>query len=102
MFALQLHRAECEFLTGELASAETRLSTLSLCAVHPVDQASVACLRINLYTTLDRPDRGVDVCLTCLRRLGIEWSPHPTEEEVRREYEQIWSLLRHREIEDLI
>ena len=33
--------------------------------------------------------------------LGIDWSPHPTEEEARREYERIWSQLGSRTIEEL-
>jgi hypothetical protein len=28
-----------------------------------------------------------------LRRVGIDWCPHPNVEEVRREYERIWPLL---------
>src|SRR5262249_17258914 len=51
---------------------------------------------------LDQSDRAVAVCLDYLRRLGLEWSPHPTEEEVEREYAQIWSRLGGREIEELI
>ena len=102
MFALELHRAECEFLTGELASAETRLTMLSSRAVTPVDRANVTCLHSDVYTTLDRSDRAVEVCLDYLRHLGIEWSPHPTQEEVRREYERTWALLGRREIEELI
>ena len=102
MFALELYRAECEFLTGELAAAETRLTMLASRAANPVDRAAVTCLRIDLYTTLDRSDRAVDVCLDYLRHLGIEWSPHPTEEEARREYERTWALLGRREIEELI
>jgi steroid delta-isomerase-like uncharacterized protein len=102
MFALELYRAECEFLTGELASAETRLTMLSSRAVTPVDRANVTCLHSDVYTTLDRSDRAVEVCLDYLRRLGIEWSPHPTQEEVRREYARTWTLLGRREIEELI
>ena len=101
-FALELHRAECEFLTGELAAAEERLTMLSSRAANTVERATVACLRMDLYTTLDQSDRAVDVCLDYLRHLGIEWSPHPTEEEARREYERIWSLLGSRAIEELI
>jgi PAS domain S-box-containing protein len=102
MFALELHRAECEFLTGELAAAEARLAMLVSRAASPVDQAAVSCLRIDLYTTLNRSDLAVDVALSYLRRLGGEWTPHPTEEEVRREYDRIWSLVGAREIEELI
>ena len=50
MFALELYRAECEFLTGELASAETRLTMLSSRAVTPVDRANVTCLHSDVYT----------------------------------------------------
>jgi PAS domain S-box-containing protein len=102
MFALELHRAECEFLTGALAAAEARLTMLASRAATTVEQATVACLRIDLYITLDRSDRAVDVGLIYLRHLGVEWSPHPTEEEARREYERAWALLGSREIEELI
>ena len=101
-FALELHRAECEFLTGEPAAAAERLTVLSSRAANTVEQATVACLRVELYTTLDQSDRAVGVGLEYLRHLGIEWSPHPTQEEARREYERIWSQLGSRPIEELI
>jgi predicted ATPase len=67
-----------------------------------VDQAAVVCLRIDLYTTLNRSDRAVDVALDYLRHLGGEWVPHPTEEAVRQEYDRTLSLLGDRTIEDVI
>jgi PAS domain S-box-containing protein len=102
VFPLELDRAECEFLTGELPIAEQRLRELSSRASNAVDQAAVASLRVDLYTTLNRSDLAVEVCLEYLRFLGVEWSPHPTEEEGRAEYERIWSLIGSREIEELI
>jgi PAS domain S-box-containing protein len=102
MFALAFHRAEAEFLTGDLAEAEARLTMLSLRADNPIDRAAVACLQIELFTTLGRSDRAVGVCLSYLRRLGIEWSDHPTDEEAQREYERAWLLLGNREIDELI
>ena len=101
-FALELHRAECEFLTGERGAAEARLTMLASRAESPLDQAAVAGLQIELYTGLDQNDRAVDVCLVCLHRLGVELSPHPAEEEARREYERVESLLERREIEELL
>jgi predicted ATPase len=101
-FALELNRAECEFLTGALAEAEQRLSALSARAATTVERASVACLRMDVCTTLDQNSRAVAVGLDYLRHLGMDWSPHPTEEEARREYERIWSQLGSRSIEDLI
>jgi PAS domain S-box-containing protein len=101
-FALELHRAECEFLTGQSTAAEERLTKLSSRATNTVDLAAVACLLMDLYTTLAHSDRAVDVGLEYLRHLGVEWSAHPTEEEARREYERIWSHLGSRAIEELI
>jgi PAS domain S-box-containing protein len=101
-FALELHRGECEFLTGALAEAEQRLAALSIRAANTVERATVACVRVDLYTALDQSSRAIAVGLDYLRHLGIDWSPHPTEEEARREYERIWSQLGSRTIEALI
>ncbi|SIO47501.1 PAS domain S-box-containing protein [Bradyrhizobium erythrophlei] len=101
-FSLEINRAECEFLTGELAAAEQRLAALSTRAASTVERASVACLRVDLYVALDQSSGAVSVGLDYLRYLGIEWSPHPTEEEARREYERVWSTLGDRPIEALV
>jgi PAS domain S-box-containing protein len=101
-FALELHRAECEFLTAALAEAEQRLAVLSTRAANTVERATVACLRVDLYVTLDQSGRAVAVGLDYLRRLGIEWSPHPTAEEARHEYQRIWLSLGDRQIEALV
>jgi len=57
---------------------------------------------VDLYTSLDQSSRAIAVGLDYLRHLAIDWSPHPTEEVARREYERIWSQLGSRTIEDLI
>jgi PAS domain S-box-containing protein len=101
-FALELNRGECEFLTGALAEAEQRLAALSRRAANTVERATVACLRMDLYTTLDQSSRAVVVGLDYLGHLGIDWSPRPTEEEARGEYQRIWSQLGSRAIEALI
>jgi PAS domain S-box-containing protein len=101
IFPLELHRAECEFLTGQSTAAEERLTMLASRAASTVELATVTSLRVDLYTSLDQSDRAVAVCLDYLWCLGVEWSPHPTDEEVEREYERIWSQLGSREIEEL-
>ncbi|MEA2808342.1 MAG: hypothetical protein QOJ17_2483, partial [Rhodospirillaceae bacterium] len=101
-FGMELNRAECEFLTGALAEAERRLTELSARATNAVEQATVACLRVDLYVALDQSGRAAAVGLDYLRQLGIEWSPHPTEEQARREYQRIWSTLGDRPIEALV
>jgi PAS domain S-box-containing protein len=99
VFSIELNRAECEFLTGDLAAAETRLSTLSFRGRNLLDKSAVACLRTTLYTTLDRVSRAVEICLDYLREAGIAWSLHPTVEEVREEYAHLCAHLERRPIE---
>jgi PAS domain S-box-containing protein len=101
-FPLELHRAECEFLTGQSTAAEERLTMLASRAANTVELATVTCLRVDLYTSLDQSHRAVAVCLDYLRYPGVKWSPHPTKEEVEQEYERIWLQLGSREIEELI
>jgi len=101
IFALELHRAECEFLSGALAAADERLAALAVRAEYALEHACVACLRVDVHVTRDQNGRAVAVALECLRNLGIEWSPQPTEEEARREYQRIWSTLGDRPIEAL-
>ena len=66
-----------------------------------VDEGSVACLRIALYTVLRRWDRAIEIGLAYLSKVGIAWSPHPTAEEVREEHERLWQQLGSRPIESL-
>jgi PAS domain S-box-containing protein len=102
VFAAELNRAECEFLTGDLAAAEERLSALSVRAAKLVDKAAVACLRAALYTTLARADRAVEICVEYLREAGVACPPHPTDEDIREEYERLWTQLGGRPIEALL
>jgi PAS domain S-box-containing protein len=101
-FSLQLDRAECEFLTGDQSAAEQRLATLSPRAVDTVEQAAVASLRVDLYTTLGQNSRSVAVALDYLTQVDIDWPAHPSEEEARREYERILVALGDRAIEELV
>ncbi|WP_077044121.1 AAA family ATPase [Pseudomonas sp. KK4] len=101
-FALELNRAECEFLTGELLVADKRLTALAKHATTVIDRADVARLHMDVYLLLDRSDASVAVCLDYLRHVGIEWSPHPSDDEVRQEYDRIWPLLGDWKIEELV
>jgi PAS domain S-box-containing protein len=101
-FALELNRAECELLTGQLSTADNRLAHLSQRAATTIERGSVVCLQMDVYLLLDRSDSAVAVCLDYLRHVGIEWSAHPDDDEVRQEYDQIWTSMGTRAIEDLI
>ena len=98
-FDLELNWAECEYLTGNLASAEERLSALSVRALTIIDAASVTCARLNLYTHLDQSDRAVAVGLDYLRRFARQWPLQATADDVRRDYDHLWRGLGDRSIE---
>ena len=102
IFDLEYCSAECEVLTADMVAAENRLAMLATRASTPRHIALVARLRLTLYTTLDRSDRGMEVCLEYLKRNGTDWSMTPSADEVRREYDRIWSQLGARRIEDLV
>src|SRR5580693_4264141 len=102
IFSLELLMAECELLTAGMESAEKRLSMLAQRAKSEHDVALVTRLRLTLFTTLDRSSDAVEACLEYLRRRGTHWSPRPSRDDVRREYDRIWWQLAGRQIEDLI
>lgn len=101
IFSVEINRAECEFLTGDLQASERRLSSLALRTHRAVERAAVASLRVDLYTTLNQGERAVAVALEYLDHLGIQWPAHPDESEGRKEYERILSQLGDREVEML-
>ena len=93
IFQLELHRAECEFLTGELTSAAERVERLRSRAADTVELAMATCLGIDDYQMLGQSDRAMAIALDYLRRIGIDWPLHPTDEQARSEYERTWSQL---------
>ncbi|MBP0620994.1 AAA family ATPase [Cupriavidus sp. LEh25] len=102
MFSIECLMAECELLTGDMSTAENRLSRLAEHATNRHDYCVATLLRIRLYTALDQNDSGLDVFLEWLRRDGIVWRKHPSREDAIREYERIWILLGGRKIEELV
>jgi len=102
VFDLELNRAHCELLTGDFAVAEQRLAKLALHASGLADLAAVILIQVHLFTPQEKYGRAVDICLAYLRRLGVHWSPHPTEDEVRREYERLRQHIGTRPIESFI
>jgi PAS domain S-box-containing protein len=100
-FALEFGRGECEFLVGELASAEERLAAVAAHAANLVDEASVTCVRLALYTVLRRHDRAIEIGLSYLAKVGMASSAHRTDQDVGEEHERLWRLLDGRSIESL-
>jgi PAS domain S-box-containing protein len=102
MFSLRLERAECEFLTGELDTAEQLIAELLQRGASIVDQAAVYHLKVLLHTVKSENAQAVAIALTCVRLFGIDIAAHPTWEQVQAEYETVWQTLNGRPIESLI
>jgi predicted ATPase/signal transduction histidine kinase/GAF domain-containing protein len=102
MFSLWLERAECEFLSGNLDSAEQLIGELLQRAASKVDQAAGYHLKVRLYIVKGLYPQAVDNALRCLRLFGIDIPAHPTWEQVQAEYETVWRNLDGRSIESLI
>ncbi|MEP7102591.1 MAG: response regulator [Burkholderiales bacterium] len=100
-FALELQRAECEFLSGSLPDADARLSALVARTRDVSEAAAVAGLRLALCQALDRNDRAVDICLEFLRGIGIHWTQHPARDALQPEYDQLWKNLEGTQIDQL-
>ncbi len=100
-FHLALGAAECVFLLGDQASAETRLRQLLPRAREAPDRAAVASLLITLHTAQDRSDLAVETCLTFLRQAGIAWDPHPGRAKAWQEYAALQADLGDRSVESL-
>ncbi|QUS38053.1 GAF domain-containing protein [Tardiphaga alba] len=85
-FQFAFHLSESEFLLGDLASSEQRLLDLNSRSLTLSESGSVAWLLTTCLTTSGQLDRAVEVCLTFLRRAGINWSPHPTGDDLLNEF----------------
>src|SRR5260370_213052 len=101
-FALYLEHAECAFLNGAFDLSERLVSELLKRAATIVDKAAAYRQKINLHLMQADTTAAVQSGLECLCPFGIEMQPHPTEEEVKREYEEVWRNLGERSIESLI
>ncbi len=102
IFQLELNRSECEFFTGEPAVAAERVEMLRTRASGAIELAMATCLGIDIYLGLGQIDRAIAVGRDYLRHLAIDWPLHPTEEQVRSEYQRVWSQLGDRAIEEVM
>src|SRR5262249_8312908 len=87
--------------TGDVASAEQRLTMLSSRAANIVERCAVACLMADVSWPLQQPDRGLVECLECLRYAGLEIPMHPTPTQARAAFDTICSRLENVGIDEL-
>jgi PAS domain S-box-containing protein len=101
-FRLWLERAECELLTGDFDRAGQLIEQLLLREKSTVDEAAGYHLKVQLHILRGETQETVNTALACLRQFGIEMPVHPTEAQVRAEYDAVWQALDGRTIESLI
>ncbi|MGD8836274.1 MAG: serine/threonine-protein kinase PknK, partial [Desulfobacteraceae bacterium] len=101
-FSLWLHRAECEFLTGNFNTAEGLIEVLLQRGASNVDRAAAYHLKVQLHLIKSENPQAVDSALTCLRLFDIDIPAHPSPEQVQAEYDTMWRTLAGRPIESLI
>jgi len=101
-FGLHLERAECEFLSGNPEIAEQLIAGLLDRVASKTDRAAVYRLQIVLHVMRSEYQRAVESALICLRLFGIEMPAHPSDEQVKTAYEEVWRNLGGRSIESLI
>jgi PAS domain S-box-containing protein len=100
--SLWLELAECEFLTGNIETAESLISEVLQRSRSKLDKAAAYRLRVQLCVMKTQNAQAVDIALECLGLFGIEMLPHPTSQQVQNEYEEVWKNLNGRSIESLI
>ena len=92
-FSLWFERAECEFLSSNFAEAAHWIEELLLRAQSRVDRAEAYRLRMVLQLVHGENSRAVRTALECLKMFGIELPERPTNDQVRAEYDAVWSNL---------
>jgi len=101
-FGLHLEQAECEFLSGSPEVAARLIAELLERAASNADRAAVYRLKIVLHVMRSEYQCAVESALLCVRLFGIEMSAHPSNEQVKTAYDEVWHNLGGRSIESLI
>jgi hypothetical protein len=102
MFSLWLERAECEFLTGHIDTADQLLEVLFERGASKVDQAAAYHLKVKLHIVNGEYPQAVADALRCLHLFDIDLPAHPSWEQLQGEYETVWRNLGGHSIEGLI
>jgi PAS domain S-box-containing protein len=101
-FELKLQEAACQLLNADFAAAEEIISLLLVSAKSKVDQAAAYRLKIELHILRSENALAVESALECLRILGIEMPPHPSQVELESVFAEVWRRIGDRSIEALV
>ncbi|XXT20206.1 AAA family ATPase [Sorangium sp. So ce429] len=100
-FALELQRAECEYLTARFKEAQERFLDLQKRARTRTDRVTLHTTHMTLLLHLGQKDEAVDAGLTALRLLGLELSAEPSAAEVMQNLAKVQWRLVGRSVESL-
>jgi predicted ATPase/signal transduction histidine kinase len=101
IFSLHRYRAEAELLNGQLDAADALLSELIGRAVSRSDEGHVTSLRMWVETVRNRGERSIELALEFLRQFDIDWTLHPSPDQVTKEYDALMRDLGDRPVEAL-
>jgi predicted ATPase/signal transduction histidine kinase len=102
MFQLQLERAECEFLRRNSDATEPLIDELIEHAASKSDLAAATFLKVQMYLVKSEHWQAATCVLTCLEAFGITIPASPTWDQMRAEFDDMWSALGGRPIESLL
>ncbi|ALL68282.1 Putative ATPase [Paraburkholderia caribensis MBA4] len=91
---VEFHSAECEFMTGQLVSAEKRVHSLTAASSNGALDADIARLRTAIYTTTGQVNMAIEVGSQFLRMHGIDFSACPSERDLKRIKNRLSDLAR--------
>ena len=100
-FGLEILRAECEFLTGQMSSSRERLEAMSSHAVSVVERSAVTSLLADVLFALQRPDLGIATCLGFLHETGLDLPIQAIDAQAQVAYDRVRARLGQRPIEGL-
>ncbi|HEX8706539.1 MAG TPA: ATP-binding sensor histidine kinase [Myxococcaceae bacterium] len=101
-FQVQLARARCELLTGNVAEARQLAEQLCSRARTRADTTAAYCLKSDTLMAMGDITASVSCNLECLKLLGLSIPVHPSWEEAEAAHDEAWALLGQRSIEGLI
>jgi predicted ATPase len=100
-FGLEFQLADCEFILGDVASAEARLSTLTRRCRTDVDRALVVGRLMILYVHKDEFERAIEGAIECLQSLGEVLPRVPTDQDIEGAYRDLLASIGNRSIDTL-
>ena len=100
--ALNMERAECEYLTGNFGKADNVFNLILKNAQTNLDKARVYHIKELLYTNMGQLKEVIEAGIVGLKLLGLDLPTTPSQEEVDAEIERVKLNLGDENIPDLI